>query len=105
MRNAMATRKNTKKLRVAEVKSIAQAVRNEVGTDLNDRILESISKSKQLAVFPERQQLYNMLTRADMRSAYEKLLSSLLEDYLKLLSSIKGKAKYLDFQVIWLKGR
>ena len=100
----MATRKKAKKLRVQEVKSIAQAVRKDVGTDvdLKDKILESISKMKQLAVFPERQQLYSMLTSPDMRPAYEKLVSSLLEDYLKLFSSIKGQAKYLDFQVVWL---
>ena len=95
----MATRKKAKRLRVQEVKSIAQAVRKDVGTDvdLKDKILESISKMKQLAVFPERQQLYSMLTSPDMRPAYEKLVSSLLEDYLKLFSSIKGQAKYLDF--------
>ena len=37
-----------------------------------------------------------------MRPVYERLVSSLLQDYLKLFSSIKGKAKYLDFQVVWL---
>ena len=37
-----------------------------------------------------------------MKPAYEKLVSSLLENYLKLFSSIKGQAKYLDFQVVWL---
>ena len=94
-------RKKAKKLRVAEVKSIAQAVRKEVGTivDLKDKILCSIS---QLAVFPQRQQLYSMLTSPDMKPAYEKLVSSLLEDYLKLFSSLKGQARYLDFQVVWL---
>ena len=100
----MATRKKTKKLRVQEVKSIAQAVREDVGTDLDlkDKILDSMSKMKQLAVFPERQHLYSMLISPEMRPAYEKLVSSLLEDYLKLFSSIKGQAKYLDFQVVWL---
>ena len=100
----MATQKKAKKFRVQEVKSIAQAVRKDVGTDvdLKDKILESISKMRQLAVFPERQQLYSILTSPDMRPAYEKPVSSLLEDYLKLFSSIKGQAKYLDFQVVWL---
>lgn len=98
MRSAMATREKTKKLQVAEMKSIAQAVRKDVGTDLKDKILDSISKMKQLAVFPERQQLYSMLSRADVRPVYEKLVSFLLEDYLKLFSS----TKYLDFQVVWL---
>ena len=98
----MATRKKTKKLRVAKVKPIAQAVRKDVGTDLKDKILDSVSKMKQLTMFPERQQLYSMLTRADMRPTYKKLVSSLLEDYLKLFSSVKGQGKYLDFQVVWL---
>ena len=96
----MATWKKAKKLRVQEVKFIAQAVRKDVGTDidLKDKILDSISKMKQLAVFPERQQLYSMLTSPDMRPAYEKLVSSLLEDYLKLFSSIKGNANISTFR-------
>ena len=86
LQSAMATQKKRKKLQVAEVKSIVQAVkpREDASTDLKEKILNSISKMKQLAVFPERQQLFSMLTRADVRPTYDKLVSSLLEDYLKL---------------------
>ena len=79
---------HTRKQRASsrEVKSITQAARKDVGTDidLKEEILDSISKMKQLAVFPERQKLYSMLTGQDMRPVYKKLVSSLMEDYLKL---------------------
>ena len=101
----MATRKKTKKLKLADMKHLAEAVRNEnvVNSPLKESILNTLSKSKQLTLFPERQQLYSILTRADMKPAYDTLVSSLLEDYLKLVSSsIKGNSKYMDFQVVWL---
>ena len=67
----------------------------DVGTDidLKDKILESISKMKQQYFL--RQQLYSIMTSPDTRPAYEKLVSSLLEDYLSSIFLSKAKPSIL----------
>ena len=102
----MATRrtsKKVKKLKPAELRSIAKALQKEAFAEsqLNETVLESIGKSKQLTVFPERQRLYNLLI-ASARPAYDRLVTSLLMDYSKIFASIRGNIKYLDFQLTWL---
>ena len=97
--------KKAKKLKVAELRSIAKALQKEARDDrgcrLKEAILETIGKSKQLAVFPERQRLYDLLI-ASARPAYDRLVTALLVDYSKIFASIKGKTQYMDFQLTWL---
>ena len=80
----MATRQGSKrprkakKLKITELRSIAKALQKEdPGSRLSNDVLDIIGKSKQLAVFPERQRLYNLLI-ASSRQAFDRLVSSLL---------------------------
>ena len=96
--------KKAKKLKVAELRSIAKSLQNEAPcaeSQLKEAILESIGKSKQLAVFPERQRLDDLLI-ASGRPAYDRLVSSLLVDYSQIFASMRGSTQYLDFQLTWL---
>lgn len=94
--------KEAKKLKVTKLRSIATALQNEgAGSRLSENVLEMVGQSKQLAVFPERQHLFNLLI-ASSRQAYERLVSSLVVDYAEILTAIKGKTQYMDFQLAWL---
>ena len=69
-------------LKPAELRLTTKALQKEASakSQLNEAVLESIGKSKQLAVFPERQRLYNLLI-ASARPAYDRLATSLLVDF------------------------
>ena len=94
--------KKAKKLKITELRSIATALQKEdAGSRLSEDVLEIVGRSKQLAVFPERQRLYNLLIPSS-RQAYERLVSSLVVDYAKILAAIKRRTQYMDFQLAWL---
>lgn len=63
----------------------------------------NVGELKQLTVFPERHSLYSLLTSSDVKPTYDRLVTSLLEDYTKLFTLVKGKLNNMDFQVVWLQ--